>query len=549
MKESLLSILRCPACGASDWALDVALANDVETLSAQLRCESCKRDYPVSNGAVDLVPDEMLTDIQRKDREICARSDRQIAAQKGLGTFLGAERLREDEYRLVTAGRTEFLFSELEYDRPEERWVLDLGCGEPVLANRFAALGFNVVALDFVPTRLDSAHEMFASAGTFFERIAGLMARLPLMDGSLDIVFSHASLHHATPLEAKDFKWCDPANMLDTLAEVKRVLKPDGLFLVSGEGEYDEDISEEDRELEHKAEETGCYEAFYKRSEYEWAFRKVDLWPDLWAQCFGGRLQIATFAGGRHREIVTLGDSVTLRSGRLLRAPAIKRDLDENLRGRARVRSWSAGDVLPREGAVVPAERYGGGEEGWQPIEHDKDGDFRWLGRDPGTFAFELDFAPGDWRLHVSLRAFSMLGEFDAAAFLERDGRVVAREVIPHAADPADRRQELRIPSLPSTEGAGLRCISDGQMKLHVYLNGDYLTTFKPPADNEFHRFKVFLPARTVRRLNQLTFEPAYALRPCDCENTDDDRWLSCAVRDLRISRVESDREFPADSP
>jgi SAM-dependent methyltransferase/uncharacterized protein YbaR (Trm112 family) len=538
VRESLLKILRCPVCRAADWSVD-AQQRDGEILEGRLLCGGCKRAFALSRGAVDLVPDEMLTDIQRRDRETCAESDRRIAEEKRRGEFIGEVRAREDEYQAATAARTDFLFHEIEYDDPGRRWVLDLGCGEPLLANRFARLGFNVIALDFVTTRLDSAHEMFERDGTYFERLAGLMARLPLADDSIDIVFSHASLHHATPLAAEDFRWCDPRNMLDTLREVRRVLKPDGMFLVSGEGEYSEEIADDDRELERTAQETGAYEAFYKRSEYEWAFRETDLWPDVWAQYLDGRLRVSTFKDARHREVVTGGDSVAPRSNYLLRAPALARDLTFCLSDWARVRPWPDGGPLLRSGGPIDPRDAAIYQEGWQPIEADTESRFRWLGRDRAVLTFALDYVPGDWRLEFDVEAFSMLGEFDSAVFFEREGRVVRRHVLPRAPDPVDRRQSFSVDLDPEADADGVRCVADGQMRLHVFFNGDFLATLAPPADTKFHSQTLVLPAPRVRRLNQIVFEPAYALRPSDCAGVDDDRWLSCAVRDVQIQWVE----------
>ena len=103
----------------------------------------------------------------------------------------------------------------------EPRVVLDLGAGTGrvtrELKRRYRrAL---VIALDLAPGMLREArrHQQWWRR---FERVCADALRLPLADGSVDIVFSSLML-----------QWCQP---LDTaLAECRRVLKPDGFFAFS----------------------------------------------------------------------------------------------------------------------------------------------------------------------------------------------------------------------------------------------------------------------------------------------------------------------------
>ena len=103
----------------------------------------------------------------------------------------------------------------------EPRVVLDLGAGTGrvtrELKRRYRrAL---VIALDLAPGMLREArrHQQWWRR---FERVCADALRLPLADGSVDIVFSNLML-----------QWCQP---LDTaLAECRRVLKPDGFFAFS----------------------------------------------------------------------------------------------------------------------------------------------------------------------------------------------------------------------------------------------------------------------------------------------------------------------------
>jgi malonyl-CoA O-methyltransferase len=103
----------------------------------------------------------------------------------------------------------------------EPRVVLDLGAGTGrvtrELKRRYRrAL---VIALDLAPGMLREARR-YQQWWRRFERVCADALRLPLADGSVDIVFSNLML-----------QWCQP---LDTaLAECRRVLKPDGFFAFS----------------------------------------------------------------------------------------------------------------------------------------------------------------------------------------------------------------------------------------------------------------------------------------------------------------------------
>lgn len=97
--------------------------------------------------------------------------------------------------------------------------ILDLGAGTGRLTGELKRRyrRASVIALDLAPGMLREAarHQRFLRR---FERICADAARLPLQSASVDIVFSNLML-----------QWCDPLD--PALAEVRRVLKPQGFFL------------------------------------------------------------------------------------------------------------------------------------------------------------------------------------------------------------------------------------------------------------------------------------------------------------------------------
>jgi malonyl-CoA O-methyltransferase len=113
------------------------------------------------------------------------------------------------------------LLERLEAFRFEPRTVLDLGSGTGrvtrELKRRYPrAL---VIALDLAPGMLREARR-HQRLWRRFARVCGDALRLPLKDGSVDLLFSSLML-----------QWCEPLDA--ALAEVRRVLRPGGFFAFS----------------------------------------------------------------------------------------------------------------------------------------------------------------------------------------------------------------------------------------------------------------------------------------------------------------------------
>ena len=98
--------------------------------------------------------------------------------------------------------------------------ILDLCCGSGEYALMFAERGFGVVGVDSARGMLAVATEAARARGLACDfQPADLDASLPFADGRFDAVVCIWALHHAvSPRSA--------------VREVKRVLKPGGLFLV-----------------------------------------------------------------------------------------------------------------------------------------------------------------------------------------------------------------------------------------------------------------------------------------------------------------------------
>ena len=113
------------------------------------------------------------------------------------------------------------LLERLEMFRFAPQVVLDLGSGTGrvtgELKRRYPRAC--VIALDLAPGMLREARR-HRRPWRRFERVCGDALRLPLADGSVDLIFSNLML-----------QWCEPLAV--ALAEVRRVLRPGGFFALS----------------------------------------------------------------------------------------------------------------------------------------------------------------------------------------------------------------------------------------------------------------------------------------------------------------------------
>jgi SAM-dependent methyltransferase len=105
--------------------------------------------------------------------------------------------------------------------------LLDVGSNTCWASNVFAEHGLEVIALDISAAEmqgLDTADWWFEAHGVYFERVVSTMFDPAIASESLDYVFCCEVLHHNRKAE-----------LLRTLDELHRVLKPGGLLIVLSE--------------------------------------------------------------------------------------------------------------------------------------------------------------------------------------------------------------------------------------------------------------------------------------------------------------------------
>ncbi len=233
MRQESLPVLACPRClgplsspraGSNSWSV------------AEVECTDEKLRFPVIDGIPQLVSPERA-DAVRAIAEAYSR----VWQRDGWGCSAPSYLLnlpdrditgRQSVKWRVKARSMDALFELFRTLAP--RRVLDLGCGVGWLTNRLARRGYEAFAVDIVQ---DSAlglraADVYLRAGSVFERVWGELERPPFLDGTFDAIICNASLHYAASLEV-------------ALAEVNRVLRPDGVFVVMNSPVHNEALSAE----------------------------------------------------------------------------------------------------------------------------------------------------------------------------------------------------------------------------------------------------------------------------------------------------------------
>lgn len=100
----------------------------------------------------------------------------------------------------------------------KDKDVLDIACGEGYGAAALAAIARSVVGIDIAPEAISHATSVYPMANLRFA--VGDVAAIPIESASVDVVVSFETLEHL-------------AAQSEMLAEIRRVLRPDGLLIIS----------------------------------------------------------------------------------------------------------------------------------------------------------------------------------------------------------------------------------------------------------------------------------------------------------------------------
>ena len=98
--------------------------------------------------------------------------------------------------------------------------VLDIACGEGYGSNLLAAAGAEVIGIDIAPDVIAHAKRAYPRQNLIFRE--GSCLNIPMDDKSIDLVVSFETIEHVWDEQQVTF-----------LREIERVLKPEGLLLMS----------------------------------------------------------------------------------------------------------------------------------------------------------------------------------------------------------------------------------------------------------------------------------------------------------------------------
>jgi SAM-dependent methyltransferase len=216
--------LRCMACGHDGTlVLFPAESNDSEVREGTLECRDCQTQYAVHRGVAHMLRDAP-DHVEREAAGLERFADVMRADGWDKEKILQLPDI-QDGYWYVQAQSMNQALATVNF-KPGDS-VLDVGSNTCWASNRFAELGLNAIALDIATAEMQGLYtaDWWIDAGrSYFERVLGSMAAMPIASESLDFVFTCEVLHHN-----------DEQSLRHTFEEIFRVLKPGGTLVAVNE--------------------------------------------------------------------------------------------------------------------------------------------------------------------------------------------------------------------------------------------------------------------------------------------------------------------------
>jgi ubiquinone/menaquinone biosynthesis C-methylase UbiE/uncharacterized protein YbaR (Trm112 family) len=226
VKSALLSTLRCAVCRG---AIEPDGPMQDEIAEGTLRCLSCGAEYPVERG-IPLMLHDRLPGMREKRGEIAgwvekAKAEDWYEAEDEVDAAL--------PYVCRDLGWDDSVWAanEHSFSRLLERWVrpgmtvLEVGAAKAWAAQHLLPRGCEYVATDVLVDEMIGIGRaaFYAERVGHFERVQADGEHLPFADGSFDLTFCVATLHHALHLP-------------QMVAEMARVTRRGGVIAGLNEG-------------------------------------------------------------------------------------------------------------------------------------------------------------------------------------------------------------------------------------------------------------------------------------------------------------------------
>ena len=270
MKPALLAVLRCPLCsGTLGVEQPPRVQPDTVVEAGELRCSRCRTSFPIEAGIPRLL-DGDLPGLEAKLREVAAwprkaQEEGWYAADDEVDAHLPFV-CRDLGWDDPMWQATEYSFSALleHYVRPGLR-VLEVGAAKCWGAQHIVPRGCEYVGTDTLadPYIGLGRGEFYARRVGHFERVQADGERLPFADGSFDLTYCVATLHHALDLPAM-------------VREMARVTRRGGIVAALNEGTRAIGTSE-DVAVQRREKELGINEHVHTPLAYVAAFLRAGL--------------------------------------------------------------------------------------------------------------------------------------------------------------------------------------------------------------------------------------------------------------------------------
>lgn len=283
-------MLICPHCGRHEFHIeDSAPGAGVPPAAEEIRggsleCRSCHSRYGIDDGIVNLL-DKPSADVARQ-RKITIDADRD-SRHEGGGFEINrenVERYREQFLTLPEGDGSDFYthgaFHNIsglaaryygfirKLGLTGSETLLEIGADSCWSVAKFARMGCDCVALD-INHHLMVADLFMEEYGIYFERCLADMSRLPFRRATFDVVFCSQVLHHSTDL-------------VKTLVEISRVLKPGGRLAIFSEPMYGMLFAWRKFFFGREARKLGIIERIYGIDEWLESIREAGLSPNLY---------------------------------------------------------------------------------------------------------------------------------------------------------------------------------------------------------------------------------------------------------------------------
>ncbi len=230
MRVEWLEYWQCIQCGSTKKSVSVLRQEGEDIVEGNIRCDNCQKENPLHQSIAHTNP-VLSKGMQEEIIDAREKTD----PQKGKVFPIQQDEPIDDAWLLSLpvpnyhAGAwnpsVDIAFVADKLNIQSSTRVLDIGAGVCWTTRDLASHSDHVVAVDILDDKflgLESGELYIRHTGHFFDRVNGVMEVLPFRDNTFDVILTNCSVHHAEDLSK-------------LFSEIRRVLKPDGAYVICNE--------------------------------------------------------------------------------------------------------------------------------------------------------------------------------------------------------------------------------------------------------------------------------------------------------------------------